>query len=73
MSEIGTGGRNSWEVSRDSVSLVRKPRPAQLLEVSASPQDVILDGARTALIVIDMQNFFCAETGGAGQAVTATP
>lgn len=63
MSEIGTGGRNSWEVTRDNVSLVRKPRPARVLEVKASPQNVTLDGARTALVVIDMQNFFCAETG----------
>lgn len=63
MSEIGSGGRNAWEVSDTGVNLVRKPRSGRHLEVAATPQNVVFDTARTALVVIDMQNFFCADDG----------
>lgn len=62
--DVGSTGRNSWQVSDASVSLVRETRSALPVKLAAEPQDVVLDAARTALIVIDMQNFFCAGEGG---------
>lgn len=63
MIEIGSTTRNSWQVSGEAASLVRQERPARPVHLKAEPQSVVLDAARTALIVIDMQNFFCAEDG----------
>lgn len=63
MSNIGSTHRNSWQVSDASISLVRQTRPAMPVSMEAEPQSLVLDAARTALLVIDMQNFFCAEDG----------
>ena len=63
MPEIGSTQRNSWQVSGEAVSLVRPARPARPVQLEAEPQSVIFDAARAALIVIDMQNFFCAGDG----------
>ncbi len=63
MIALGATGRNSWGVSRDHVDLLRpawSPRPVR---VPAAPQALTLDLARTALVVIDMQNDFCAPGG----------
>lgn len=62
--DVGSTGRNSWQVSDTSASLVRETRPALPVKLAAEPQDVVFDAARTALIVIDMQNFFCAGENG---------
>jgi len=56
----------SWTVHDDHVSLVRTaliPRP---LRVPALPQAIEIDLARTALIVVDMQNDFCHAEGWFG-------
>jgi nicotinamidase-related amidase len=42
------------------VRQVRRPRPVR---IAAEPNPVVFDAARTALIVIDMQNDFCAPGG----------
>lgn len=48
----------------DRVSnLVRTIRRKRLVRVAAEPNPVIFDAARTALIVVDMQNDFCAPGG----------
>jgi nicotinamidase-related amidase len=56
--------RNRWHIPADRgpIDLRRAaaPRPAAL---DASPRDVILDLARTALVVVDLQNDFCAPQG----------
>lgn len=67
--------RNSWQVSPGRVELVRPSRPTVPLAVPARPQEVVLDLARCALVIVDMQNDFCAEGGwlhGIGVDVTAT-
>jgi ureidoacrylate peracid hydrolase len=58
-----TAARNSWQLSPDAVDLRRPPRPVQPLEVAALPQRLTLDLARTAVVVVDMQNDFCAPDG----------
>lgn len=63
MLEIGSTARNAWQVTEDAVSLVRQQRAARPVRMAADPQVVIFDAARAALVVIDMQNFFCAEEG----------
>ncbi|WP_323991583.1 cysteine hydrolase family protein [Nguyenibacter sp. L1] len=63
MKQIGSSSANRWRVSRDAVSLLRPPRPARPVTIDALPQQVTLDLARTAMIVIDMQNDFCHPDG----------
>jgi ureidoacrylate peracid hydrolase len=53
----------TWTLTPDHADLavpVDAPRPVRLV---AEPQDVTIDLARTALVVVDMQNDFCAEGG----------
>jgi len=62
MARIGPA-RNCWEVNEERVSLLR-PRPApRRVQVPARPQDLELDLARTACVVVDMQNDFCSPGG----------
>lgn len=67
MLEIGSTARNSWQVTEEAVSFVRRQRPARPVRLPADPQDLIFDAARTALLVIDMQNFFCGDDGSRGK------
>ena len=65
MTEIALGPSpgNAWRVSEDAVDLVRRPPAAAVIELAAEPQRLRLDLRRTACIVIDMQNDFCAPGG----------
>ena len=74
MKPLGCNTRNRWQVSDTTASLVRPnptPRPVTL---DAPPKQVTLDLARTAVVVIDMQNDFCHPQGWlAGIGVDITP
>lgn len=59
---IGTE-RNSYRVTESVVDLRRSEVPSLPIELEAEPQNLVLDLSRTALIVVDMQNDFCGETG----------
>jgi biuret amidohydrolase len=60
---LGSGRNYRWAVSERHVDMaVAEPPPAPLT-IDAAPQTVTLDLRRTAMIVIDMQNDFCAEGG----------
>lgn len=73
MKAIGSG-RNGWQVSQHTASLIRPERPEAILRLKASPQDVVLDLNRAAIIVVDMQNDFCTPGGWlAGIGVDVTP
>ncbi len=61
--ELGIVGRNSYRVSETTVDMRRPEINNHPVEIEALPQNVIIDLARTALIVIDMQNDFCGEGG----------
>ena len=63
MRPLGSWQHNQWRVSQDAVDLVRPPRPARPVAFDAKPQRLTIDLARTAVIVIDMQNDFCAPDG----------
>lgn len=60
---LGPTHENSWEVGKDEVDLVRPSAPPSRLRVAARPQTVVVDLNRTAVIVVDMQNDFCAPGG----------
>jgi ureidoacrylate peracid hydrolase len=55
--------RTGWIVGDGTADLTRKRRPGQSLTVAARPERVVFDTARTALVVVDMQNDFCAPGG----------
>lgn len=60
---LGTGERNSYRVSDAAVDMRRPARAEQAVRLAALPQDIVVDLARTALVVVDMQNDFCGEDG----------
>ncbi|MDG2404808.1 MAG: hypothetical protein P8M25_07620, partial [Paracoccaceae bacterium] len=57
---LGPSKMNSWEVETDLVDLVRPVLPTRRCTISAQPQNIVVDLNRTAVIIIDMQNDFCA-------------
>ncbi len=64
MVNIRLGGpRNSWAVSSEHVDLRRAPVAPLPVTVDARPQRLTLDLARTAVVVVDMQNDFCHPDG----------
>ena len=60
---LGSSPRNTWQVSATVCNLVRTGIAARPLALTALPQNLVLDVARTALVVIDMQNDFCHPQG----------
>ncbi len=60
---LGTWPGNQWLVGRDAVDLATPAPPTKPLTFEARPQRLTVDLARSAMIVIDMQNDFCAEGG----------
>ncbi len=63
MKPLGPSSQNQWQVGEDGVDLVRAPSQPLPLKLAARPQNVTIDGRRTALLVIDMQNDFCSRGG----------
>ena len=55
-----------WTMTDGKVDLVRPVVPPRPLEVAAEPQDIVFDLARSAVIVVDMQNDFLREDGWLG-------
>ncbi|RTL73259.1 MAG: isochorismatase family protein [Hyphomicrobiales bacterium] len=60
---LGCAPPATWQVSAAEAVLVRPERLSRPLTIAAEPKPVTLDLARTALIVIDMQNDFCHPDG----------
>ncbi|WP_374946580.1 cysteine hydrolase family protein [Agreia sp.] len=54
---------HAWPVSGGRVDLARASRTPRPVEIDAVPQPLSIDLDRTAIIVVDMQNDFCAEGG----------
>jgi nicotinamidase-related amidase len=65
MTEIALGARpeTSWHVNEHEADLVRRAGSPAIVELAAEPQRLRIDLKRTAAIVIDMQNDFCALGG----------
>lgn len=63
MLPVGSTERNRWLANATSVDL-RRPTPVpRPVTVAALPQDLTVDLAASALIVVDMQNDFCHADG----------
>ncbi len=60
---LGAREGNDWQVTAQQVDMSRAARPVRLLAFNALPQSVMIDAAKSALIIIDMQNDFCAADG----------
>jgi nicotinamidase-related amidase len=60
---LGATPRNSWQVSADDVSMIRQAVVPQPVTVTDRDRNITFDLARTALVVIDMQNDFCHPQG----------
>ena len=66
MVPLGASPRNQWRVSATEVDLRRGPLSPRPISIEATPQKITLDLARTAILVIDMQNDFCHPSGWLG-------
>ena len=64
---FGPAPHNAWTLSNQGVSLVRQARSTVAVQFDALPQRIEIDLARSALVVIDMQNDFCHPKGWFGQ------
>lgn len=60
---LGPSPHNTWRVSDAGADLVRHPSAPLAIDVLAEPQQLTFDLRRSALIVVDMQNDFCAKGG----------
>ena len=63
MHALGSAPHNQWRVSETSADFVRTAAISRPVAIPATPQDIRLDLARTALVIVDMQNDFCHEEG----------
>jgi nicotinamidase-related amidase len=74
LTPLGASPRNRWSVSATQANLVRPPVVPQPVTIDAGAKLVTFDLARTAIIVIDMQNDFCHPDGWLGHiGVDVTP
>lgn len=60
---LGSSQRNAWGVSEARVSLVRPARAPRPVSMTARARTLSVDLARSAIIVVDMQNDFCHPDG----------
>ena len=71
---LGSSARNRWAVSETRADLVRQPAAPRPITVQADGKVVTLDLARTAIVIVDMQNDFCHKDGWLGHlGVDVTP
>jgi nicotinamidase-related amidase len=63
MVPLGTAAANQWQVNATHASLVRDAVAPRPLTVDAGTRIVTFDLARSAIIVVDMQNDFCHPDG----------
>lgn len=59
----GLSPSEGWLVTADHVDMTRPAKPLRPLRFEAEPQSVTIDASKTALLIVDMQNDFCAEGG----------
>lgn len=64
---FGPAPHNAWTLDDQGLSLVRTPKRPRPVRIEARPQAIEFDLARSALLVVDMQNDFCHPEGWFGQ------
>src|ERR1700722_4389041 len=61
--QLGAGRQTAWWATESEVNMAL-PSPAPVpVTIACAPQNVTVDLTRTAIIVVDMQNDFCAPGG----------
>lgn len=60
---LGPSARNAWRVSPTTVNMVRAAATSRPVTVVDRQRHITFDLARTAIIVVDMQNDFCHPDG----------
>lgn len=60
---LGPSARNQWHVGETQVDLIRRPKTPRPVQLLAGQRTITIDLARTAIIVVDMQNDFCHPDG----------
>lgn len=63
MHALGSAPHNQWRVGETSVDFIRATPVPRPVAIAATPQHIRFDLARTALVIIDMQNDFCHADG----------
>jgi nicotinamidase-related amidase len=63
---LGIADRNTYRVSDSLVDMRRPVRKPRAVRLAALPQSLLFELDKTALIIIDMQNDFCAPDGWVG-------
>ena len=61
--QMGAVPSQAWQVTPDQVDMTRPAPPVRPLTVRAEPQDIVVDAAKSALLIVDMQNDFCTKGG----------
>ena len=61
--EMGTNPGQSWMVTPETVDMTRPAPPVRPLAMAAEPQNITVDAAKSALLIVDMQNDFCTRGG----------
>lgn len=64
---FGPVPHNAWTRHAEYISLVRTPLVPQPLSIASEPDAIEIDLARSALVIVDMQNDFCHPQGWFGQ------
>ncbi|NET45809.1 cysteine hydrolase family protein [Okeania sp. SIO2B3] len=54
---------NAWEVDETTADITRPPLPAKPIVIKTENKSIKLDLAKTAILIIDMQNDFCHPDG----------
>ena len=63
-SAMGSSPANQWQVNAQEVDVSRaNTRPVRRIRIDAQPQNLVFDAARSAMVIVDMQNDFCAKGG----------
>jgi len=60
---LGVGRNTRWLARADNVDMTLPVVPPRVVTLATLPQTVTIDLARTAILVIDMQNDFCTKDG----------
>jgi nicotinamidase-related amidase len=61
--QLGIGRHNCWWATETEVDMATPSSPPVVVTIPSLPQKVTIDLRRSALIIIDMQNDFCAAGG----------
>lgn len=60
---LGHAPSQGWLVTPGHVDMTRRAKQVRPLSMAAEPQSITIDAAKTALLIVDMQNDFCTEGG----------